>query len=163
MRFVLAVAGLLFSASCFSQTGYSIHFHVQGLRDTTAYLGFYSGESTFVKDTAHVNSKGEFVFTGKQPLPQGVYFLVLDRTRIFELVVGSAQNFTLETSTSDYIKNMKVKNDVDNTLFYDNMVFNMERHKEAEPFIKVIQDSTLKEDQKKEAREAFGSASEAFS
>jgi thiol-disulfide isomerase/thioredoxin len=35
------------------------------------------------------------------------------------------------------------------------MIFNMERHQEAEPYIKVIQDSTLAEDKKKEAREKF--------
>jgi len=36
----------------------------------------------------------------------------------------------------------------------------MERHKEAEPYLKTIRDSTLKEDQKKEARVAFGKISE---
>jgi peroxiredoxin len=71
------------------------------------------------------------------------------------MVIGDTQNFSMETSTDDYVKNMKVKNDIDNTLFFDNMIFNMERHKEAEPFLKVIQDSTLAEDKKKEARADF--------
>ncbi|MBL7856152.1 MAG: redoxin domain-containing protein [Cyclobacteriaceae bacterium] len=147
---------LLFSAiSMLAQSGYSIRFHVEGLRDTTAYLGYYYGESTFVKDTAKVNSKGDFVFDGKQALPKGVYFLVLNRTRIVELVVSDVQRFSLETNTSDYVKNMKVTGDVDNKLFFENMIFNMERHKEAEPFLKNIQDSTLKDDQKKDAREGF--------
>ncbi|HET9486760.1 MAG TPA: thioredoxin-like domain-containing protein [Chryseosolibacter sp.] len=155
MRIGLLGLILLVSASAFSQTGYNIRFKVDGLKDTTAYLGYYYGESTFVKDTAKVNHKGEFAFDGKQALPQGVYFLVLNKTRIFELVVGQDQNFTLQTSTSDYVKNMQVTDDVDNRLFFENMVFNMERHKEAEPFIKTIQDSTLAEDQKKTARENF--------
>lgn len=146
---------LIVSVQCFAQSGYSIRFKVDGLKDTTAYLGYYYGESTFVKDTAQVNSTGDFVFDGKQQLPQGVYFLVLNRTRIFELVVGQNQNFSLQTSTADYVKNMKVTGDVDNKLFFDNMLYNMERHQEAEPFIKVIQDSTLAEDKKKDAREAF--------
>jgi len=50
---------------------------------------------------------------------------------------------------------MVVKNDPDNKLFFDNMAFNMERHQEAEPFIKVLQDSTLNEEQKRAARELF--------
>ena len=50
---------------------------------------------------------------------------------------------------------MKVTGDLDNKLFFENMIFNMERHQEAEPFLKVIQDSTLTEDKKKSAREAF--------
>ena len=160
MRIGLLTFILSFSATCWAQTGYKIHFKVDGLKDTTAYLGYYYGESTFVKDTARVNGSGEFVFDGKQTLPQGVYFLVLNKTRIFELVVGKNQNFSLETSTSDYVKNMKVTGDIDNRLFFENMIFNMERHKEAEPFIKIIQDSTLQEDQKKEAREKFQKVNE---
>lgn len=146
---------LFCSCSCFAQTGYNIRFKVDGLKDTTAYLGYYYGESTFVKDTAKVSQAGEFVFDGRQTLPQGVYFLVLDKTRIFEIVVSQDQHFSLETSTADYVKNMKVTGDADNKLFFENMVFNMERHQEAEPYIKIIQDSTLSEDQKKEARENF--------
>jgi len=155
MRIAFLSLILSFSVSCFAQTGYKIRFKVDGLKDTTAYLGYYYGESTFIKDTARVSHTGEFVFDGKQTLPQGVYFLVLNKTRIFEMVIGQNQNFALETSTSDYVKNMKVSGDIDNKLFFENMIFNTERHQEAEPFIKVIQDSTLAEDQKKEARENF--------
>lgn len=146
---------LIVSAQCFAQTGYNIRFQVDGLKDTTAYLGYYYGESTFVKDTARVNHTGEFVFDGKQTLPQGVYFLVLNKTRIFEMVVGHDQQFALQTSTADYVKNMQVTGDIDNKLFFENMVYNSERHQEAEPYIKVMQDSTLTEDKKKDAREAM--------
>lgn len=153
----LAVFSFIFSVSCFAQTtGYDIQMKIQGLKDTTAYLGYYYGESTFIKDTAKVNGKGELRFDGKKNLDQGVYMFVLGTMKVFEFVVGTNQRFGLETDTQDYIKDMKVKNDVDNKLFFENMMFNMERHKEAEPYIKVIQDSTLAEDKKKDAREAFG-------
>lgn len=152
---------ILIATSGYAQTpGYNIHFKIDGLKDTTAYLGYYYGESTYIRDTANVNSKGEFTFDGKKALDQGSYFLVLDKTRLFEFVVGSNQRFTLETSTADYIKNMVVKNDIDNQLFFDNIFFNIERHKEAEPFIKVIQDSTLAEDKKKDARQNFSKINE---
>lgn len=160
MRIVLISVILLFSATCFAQNGYKIQFKVDGLKDTTAYLGYYYGESTFVKDTAKVNHAGEFVFDGKQALPQGVYFLVLNKTRIFEIVVSKTQTFSLETNTSDYVRHMKVTGDIDNKLFFENMIFNTERHKEAEPFIKIIQDSTLSEDKKKDARENFKKVNE---
>lgn len=155
MRTGLLSIILLFSVSCFAQSGYKIQFKIDGLQDTTAYLGYYYGESTFVKDTATVDHSGAFVFEGKQPLPQGVYFLVLNKTRIFEMVVSKTQSFSMETNTSDYVKNMKVTGDIDNKLFFENMIFNLDRHKEAEPYIKVIQDSTLAEDKKKDAREYF--------
>jgi thiol-disulfide isomerase/thioredoxin len=155
MRFTLLTLLLLVTGLAFAQQGYKIQFKVAGLKDTTAYLGYYYGESTYVKDTAQVNSQGEFVFDGKTTLPQGVYFLIMNKTRLFDMVVSTDQQFTMTTNTEDYIKNMVVDGDLDNKLFFANMIFNMERHKEAEPFIKVIQDTTLKEDSKKDARAGF--------
>jgi thiol-disulfide isomerase/thioredoxin len=160
MRTSLLLVCFFITSYCFAQPGYKLQFKVDGLKDTTTYLGYYYGESTFVKDTAKVNSKGEFAFDGKESLRQGIYFLVLNKTRIFEFVIGSNQRFSMATNTADYVKNMAVTGDLDNKLFFDNMIFNMERHKEAEPFIKVLQDSTLKDDQKKDAREGFSKINE---
>ena len=160
MQFIRIALCCLIAASGYSQQGYNIKFNVQGLKDTTAYIAFYNGESTYLKDTAKVNGKGEFVFDGKTPLLQGVYMLVLNKTRVMEFVVGQTQRFSFETKSEDYIKNMKVTGDVDNKLFFENMIFNMVRHKEAEPFMKIIQDSTLAEDKKKDARNGFAKINE---
>lgn len=154
--FLLAATNPLFA----QKPGYAINFSIDGLRDTTAYLGYYYGESTHIKDTAKVDSKGNFTFKKNTPLPQGVYMVVLDRARIFEIVVGPNQHFSMKTNTTDYIKNMVVTNDIDNKLFFENMHFNMERHKEAQPFIKILQDSTLSPDQKKDARKSFDQVNE---
>jgi thiol-disulfide isomerase/thioredoxin len=160
MRSLVFILSFLVSSAALAQTGYKIEFKVEGLKDTTAYLGYYYGESTFVKDTANVDSKGQFVFDGNKSLDQGVYFLVLDKTRLFDFVVSTDQQFVLSTNTTDYFRSMVVAGDQDNKLFFENMMFNMERHKEAEPFIKILQDSTLKEDQKKTARESFNKVNE---
>lgn len=160
MRPFLTTLLMLFGLSMYAQQGYNIQLKIDGWRDTTAYLGHYYGESTYIKDTARVNSKGEFRYDGNKPLPPGVYFLVLDKTKIFEFVVGSTQNFRMETSTTDYIKNMKVSGDDDNRIFFENMIFNMERHQEAEPFLKVLRDSTATEAQKKTANESFSKVNE---
>jgi peroxiredoxin len=150
---------LLTSASTLAQEGYKIDFKVKGLKDTTAYLGYYYGESTYVTDTAKVDSEGAFTFVGKKTLPQGVYLLVMNKTKIFDLVVSQDQFFSLETSTEEYIKNMKVTGDQDNKLFYENMIHNMERGKEADPYVKILQDTAIKVANKKEAREAFDKVS----
>jgi peroxiredoxin len=152
---LLVVSALLSVSTLFAQQGYNIQFRIDGWRDTTVYLGHYYGESTYIKDTAKVNSRGEFAFEGKKALPQGVYFLVLDKNKIFELVVGTGQKFKIETNAADYVKNIKVSGDIDNKLFFENMNFNMERHREAEPHIKVMRDSVASEAAKKEARETF--------
>src|SRR5688572_6361879 len=99
------------------QPAYDLHFRVDGWKDTTAYLGNYYSESTYIRDTAKVNSKGEFHFDGKKPLDRGVYFLVLGKSKIFEFVIGQQQHFKLETATPDFVVNMKVTGDPDNKLF----------------------------------------------
>jgi peroxiredoxin len=149
---------LLFTFLAFSvvaQTGYKIDCKINGLKDTTAYLGYYYKENTHVQDTAKVNSQGMFTFTGSKVLVQGMYFLILDKSIIFHLVVGSDQQFSLETSTTDYIKNMVVKGDDDNRLFFENMVYDAARDEEAKPLVAVMKDSAASKDQKTTAQESL--------
>jgi len=160
MKIRLIILLLAFGLPAIAQQGYNIQFKIQGLKDTTALLGYYQGESTYKKDTCIVNKVGEFSFQGHETLPQGVYFLALGKTRVLEFVVGSDQNFKLETNTGDYIKNMKVTGDEDNKIFFENMLFNMDRHHEAEPFVATVKDSTLTEEDKANAREALNKINE---
>ncbi|CAN5490079.1 hypothetical protein BH09BAC3_BH09BAC3_33190 [soil metagenome] len=155
---ILLLVAIPFVSS--GQTGHKLDFKIKGLKDTTAYLGYFYGETTYLKDTAKVNSQGVFFFDGKERLPQGVYFFVLNKMKMFEFVVAEQQHFSLETSTEDYVANMKVQGDDDNRIFFENMIFSTLRQKEAEPFLQVLKDSTLKDDQKKEARESFGKLSQ---
>ncbi len=64
----LLITCLLLPLMSVAQEGYNLKFKIDGLKDTTVYLGNYYGETTYMKDTAQVNSKGEFVFEGKKPL-----------------------------------------------------------------------------------------------
>lgn len=161
MRFVLLFFMLaLIGISAQAQSGYKINFKIKGWKDTTVYLAHYYGESKYIKDTARVKSDGSFFFDNKNTLRQGVYFLVLNKTLIFDFVIGKNQFFTLETDKDDYIAHMKVSGDDDNKLFFEDLAFIMERNKEVEPFKRVLMDSTLKGDQKKEAHNGFNKVSE---
>ncbi|MFN7258909.1 MAG: hypothetical protein ACK5TU_03320, partial [Cyclobacteriaceae bacterium] len=89
--------------------------------------------------------------------------LVLGKNKLFDFVVGKNKFFTIETTANptdalkieDYLKTIVVKNDEDNKLFFDNLHFIGQQSLEAEPLIKVLRDSTLTEDQKKDARASF--------
>lgn len=160
MRFFLLVIFFISSFSAEAQTGYKIDLTIKGLKDTTVYLGFYYGESTIIADTARVNSLGAASFVGSKTLVHGAYFLVLDKTRLFEFVISTDQHFSLETSAPDYVRAMVVKGDIDNKLFYDYIFFNIERRKETEPVVKILRDSTLSNENKIDAREAFAKINE---
>ena len=100
--------------------GYSIKIKVKGIKDTTCYLAYHFGDKQYLKDTAKVDSKGNFTFDGKDPLPGGIYMAVLPGKRYFEVIISGAENnFSMETDTADYAKNMKVKGSEENTIFYE--------------------------------------------
>jgi len=52
MRIAVIIVGVILSISSWAQEGYKIDFKINGLKDTTTYLGYYYGESTYIKDTA---------------------------------------------------------------------------------------------------------------
>lgn len=160
MHFRLFILAIVASYAAIGQPGYDLQFSITGLRDTTVWLGYYYGETTYKKDTAVVNEKGEFAFKGSETLPQGVYLIALNKSRILEFVVGEDQHFKMETDTSGYIQHMKVTGDQDNVIFFDNMRFNMERHDEAQPYVRIVQDSTLSETDKVQARSALEKVNE---
>jgi thiol-disulfide isomerase/thioredoxin len=159
---LILILFLSLHAGAQSKPAYAISMKINGLKDTTAYLGYFYSESTYLRDTAKVNSQGEFTFTGKEKLPPGMYFLVLNKSRKFDFLISNNQFFHLETDTAEFskgVKNIIFNNDPDNKLFYENMAHNAELGKKAEPYVKILKDSTIKEENKKEAREAYNAIS----
>ncbi|MEQ8927213.1 MAG: thioredoxin-like domain-containing protein [Fulvivirga sp.] len=155
MKNIFLIVALLYSSTHVVAQNYKLDFKVEGLADTTVYLGNYFGESTYLKDTAQVNSNGEFTFDGNKELESGMYFLVLNKTRLFDFLVDKNKHFKITTSTEDYIYNLNVEGDISNKLFIDDMIFNAERNKEASPFVQVVQDSLSTEQEVKEAKAAL--------
>lgn len=49
IRRTLCLFLVIISFSGFSQKGYDIQLRISGLKDTTAYLGYFINESTFIK------------------------------------------------------------------------------------------------------------------
>lgn len=161
MRFLLLPYLVLAAFFSDAQSGYELSFHIKDLKDTTVYLGFYYGESTFRSDTARSDKDGKFKFSNAKRLQRGVYFLALGKgnqlTKLFDpgILIGEDQHFSMTTNGPDYVRNLRIIGDEDNRLFFENMVFNAESHKEADPFLKVLSDSTLDENQKNKARLAY--------
>lgn len=143
------------SSAALAQPGHRLEFKIKGLKDTTVYLGYYSNEQTLIRDTARVAPNGTFAFDGPTGLVQGMYMVVLKTTILFQFVMGSDQHFSIETDASDYSQHAVVTGDEDNKLFFENARFLATKYKQAEPIMKILRDSTLKEDQKKQAREEF--------
>ncbi|UII23346.1 redoxin domain-containing protein [Fulvivirga ligni] len=136
-----------------AQQGYQLDFQIHGLADTTIYLGNFFGESTYLTDTAQAGNDGKFTFDGSKTLTPGIYFLVLNKNKLFDIIINQDQQFSIETTNPEFVKSAKVNGDVDNEIFFQNMLYNEKRNEEAMPYVKTLKDSTSSEADKKESRE----------
>ncbi|HSH65120.1 MAG TPA: redoxin domain-containing protein [Bacteroidia bacterium] len=114
--------------------GHDIKITVKGFKEgSTCILGNYYGDKQYIKDSAKVGPKGEVIFKGKDKYPEGIYLLIPDNKKYFDLVMDENQHFTLESDTIDYINNMKVKGSEENNFFYSYQKFIVTQQKLVEP------------------------------
>lgn len=117
---------------------YSFKVKVNGLKDTVCYLGHYYGDKQYIKDTAKVDSKGNFEFSGEDALPGGIYLIIVPAKKYFEIIVDRELFFSIETDTSDFVGKMKIKGSTDNKLFYDYLNYINQKQKEAAPLSNAL-------------------------
>jgi peroxiredoxin len=126
---IFVMLSVVFFAPAGHGQGYNIQVKVNKLQDSISYLGYYFGDKRYVKDTVKV-ANGSFAFKGKEKQTGGIYFIYTPN-HYFEIIMDEGQNFSIETDTVDFIKNMKVKNSKDNELFRDLRIYIGERQKQG--------------------------------
>lgn len=127
-----------------AQSGYKITARIQGLRDSTCYLAYYTGLGNgqfFVQDTAKADAQGNVIFTGSQKLPEGLYVISISQWKLFDLIVDADQDFELITDKESVAagnppKQMKVVGSMENELFY---AFNHQMQSRIEPLQQLRQ------------------------
>lgn len=150
---ILSLLSFSFIASGQNAEGYNIKFTINGLKEgSNCILAYYYYSSQPKQDSAVSNAKGEVVFKGTDKYSQGVYLLFFPKARpgkqYFDFIMDAGQNFSIETDTADYIKNMKVKGSEENKAFFEFQNFMTKKQKEIEPLrdqfkkIKNNKDST---------------------
>lgn len=81
--------------------GYRILVNWDGMADSSIFLAHYYDASIYVNDTIQLNSKGEGMFEGKEPLQQGLYVLYQSGSNFIDFLVGKDQTFSISTKQSD--------------------------------------------------------------
>ncbi len=123
----LTLLCLLLTLPCWAQSittspeGFSITGQIRGSRDSTLLLAHWYGKTTFFpKDTAKADDQGNFVFSGKKPLPQGLYLIVPQSNRDIglHLILTDDQQFSFSTDTVNVLKHMRITGSIENELFY---------------------------------------------
>ncbi|MCB9016688.1 MAG: DUF5106 domain-containing protein [Lentimicrobiaceae bacterium] len=123
------------SAGLFAQSGYRISIQLDGLNDTILLLASYNGHKQFVIDTAFRSTKNNYVFTGKDPLPTGMYFLAGEnKSRLFDFIVSGKQVFTIKGKKDAIPLSLSCKENAENQTFFDYIRFLSEKQKQQQNF-----------------------------
>src|ERR1043165_7994882 len=133
MLFALA---LLSTGILAAQTpkGCEIKITDKGLKEgSMCLLACYYGDKNYIKDSAKSNAKGEIIFKSDEKYDQGIYLFVQPNKKYFDFVMDEGQHFSLETDTTDFIRNMKVKGSEENKYFYEYQQFMAGKQKQIEP------------------------------
>ena len=100
------------------ELGYRIEVELTGFSDSVVYLANYFLDKQYIVDTAAVE-RGRAVFTGDEPLPEGMYLLVLPPDNDFvQVLVDGDQQFSLRASADDLTGSMQVKGSDENERFF---------------------------------------------
>jgi len=127
--FSVLVFTFLISISALGKEGYQIKVKINNLPNDTLYLAYHFGEKQYMKDTIKLDSKGMGAFEGKEALPGGFYLVVYPKKSYFEIIVNE-QFFSIENDTFDFQKNFRSAGSIENKIFYDDIAFISQKHKE---------------------------------
>ncbi|MEL6630779.1 MAG: redoxin domain-containing protein [Bacteroidota bacterium] len=140
---LLAILFLGLSAPTWAQggpEGHRIEVSIPNYTGEIACMAYYFGDKQYIRDTVPI-TQGAFVFEADTNLPAGMYLVFFPpQNDYFEIVVDKDQNFQLETDTSDFVSNMKVKGSKENTRFYEDLQFLASKRKEAEELQKQMRE-----------------------
>lgn len=83
-----------------ASTGHSIQITLKPYQNTKIYMGTNFGKNRVLADSCILNEKSEGVFTSKQKLTPGIYFIVSPKYAIlFDFIVDDAQHFKIVADT----------------------------------------------------------------
>lgn len=130
--------GLVLLGVAFANGGYTIKVKLENFSEKELYLGYHYGNNQYIRDTAIVNSNGDFVFSGDEELPGGVYLIVMPpNNQYFQILLSEGeQNFTISVKDpavpENLVQNITVTGSPDNKLLYDYLNFISARRPEAD-------------------------------
>lgn len=110
---------------------YKITIHIEGLKDTSIYIGYHLGDKKYVADTLHLDHNGTAIYEGEESLPGGVYLLILPDMNFAEFIVDENQRFSINTTSSEPGKNIKFTGSDMNDKFLQYQQFMAQQQEES--------------------------------
>ncbi len=130
LKVLFIAVSLLAPFLAFSQ-GYKIETKINGVKDTTLLLGYYFNKQMFVKDTAIVDSNGQGVLEGKEPLDGGIYVIYLPDKSYFDILIADDLQFSVTATKGDLVRSQKITGNQEAEDFLKYQKYLNEKQKEA--------------------------------
>ncbi|MBK7809875.1 MAG: redoxin domain-containing protein [Saprospiraceae bacterium] len=111
---------LTFNLKSFSQQD-SCHlkFEVKGETAGKVKLIGVFADQNYIADSTMIDADGKFEFKRKSPMKPGYFYVILPDYTNFHVMIDKEQHFSMRTTKSDLINNMKVEGSLDNLLLYE--------------------------------------------
>jgi thiol-disulfide isomerase/thioredoxin len=123
---------VIISLSVFGQmkNGYDIDITIRGLEDSTVFLAYHLGDKQYIKDTLKLDKNGHGKLLGNEPLPGGIYMIVLPGRKYFETLISDDQYFVITCSYDDYFNSLRFSGSAENSAFieYQKKWMGMQQH-----------------------------------
>jgi thiol-disulfide isomerase/thioredoxin len=122
--------------------GQKLRFKIGNQKDTTVHLIKYFGKGLYYADTAEM--KGGYIEFDGSKQAAGILGILLPGQKYFEFIYNNEEVY-LETSSPDFIENMKVKKSDENKVFFDYVKFI--GSKKSESGARIEERSKLKQEE----------------
>ncbi len=133
--------------------GHQIVIHLADKQETECYLAYHYGNRQYLQDTAFVDQHGQAVFEGPDRLSPGLYLIVLDDDKNFELIIDHDQHFTIYADPEDFVSSVDFDGSPDNEALYDYLSFLSEKNRERQALEQEVSDTSTPPERKMEAQE----------
>lgn len=140
--------------------GYNIKLTVEKMPGKKVILANYLEGKVYAVDTAYLNNQGVGYFKNDHKrLGSGMYLLMYSPSNYFDLIIGSNQNFSIWSDTTDILKTIRFEDSPENTAFLGFQRFMMEQNQKT----KKIREEYEKDPNKnsEEAKKAYSGRFEA--
>jgi len=109
---------LLINLAILAQAGYNIKITLAPYKNAKIYLGYHYGKMKALADSVVLNENSSGIFSGKEPLHGGIYFIVSPRKEIlFEILVDKNQHFSIVADTVNLPRSISFSGSTDNIQF----------------------------------------------
>ena len=136
--FLLVLPVFSFSIQPEKNNGYKIEVNLEDIQNSDLYLGFHYGNKQFIKDTARLDENGHGVFTGDEPLQQGIYLIITPAKKYFEILLGEDQHFSFTANASDFIHSIEFKGSEINEAFNEYQKFMIKQNQRSQTLRKRL-------------------------